>query len=103
MPIIATLTLPNPGPVISTFVRIQYEEREYGYEIESIEMYADAACKQLLGDFTLDELPATTQDIVCSAVDNQRYREARARGLLRLKADLEADLYAKRLLDGARA
>lgn len=103
MPLITTLTLPNPGPVISTFVKIQYTEHEYGFDITSIEEYRDAACTKLHTDFCIDELPREAQDRIYSAIYYQRDRDARARGMRRLKADLEADAYARRLLDGARA
>jgi hypothetical protein len=90
MPILTTVILPNPAPVIATFVKVQYCENEYGYDIESIELYADAACKQLIADFCVEELPVAMQGVIYETIDNQRYREARVRGLRRLKADLEA-------------
>lgn len=103
MPLITTLTIPNPGPLISTFVRIQYTENEYGFDIDAIELYHDAACKKIATEFSVDELPRETQDRIYTAIYYQRDRDARSRGMRRLKAALEADLYAKRLMDGARA
>lgn len=103
MPLITTLTIPNPGPLISTFVRIQYTENEYGFDIDAVELYHDASCKKIATEFSVDELPRETQDRIYSAVSDKRERELRARGMRRLRADLEADLYAKRLLDGAQA
>ncbi|MDR5728038.1 MAG: hypothetical protein RB191_11495 [Terriglobia bacterium] len=103
MPIVTTLILPNPAPLVSTFVKVEYQESAYGFDITGVELHHDAACTKLAADFCIDELPRETQDRIYSAIDHQRYCEARARGLRRLKADLESDLYAKQLIDGARA
>lgn len=65
---IRCICLPNPAPVCSTYIAIHFRDDPNEWDITSVELYADAECKKLLADFTIDELPRDTQEAIYAAL-----------------------------------
>jgi hypothetical protein len=87
---ITSITLPNPGPVLPTFIVIQYSESEYGFDISGVEMYADQACKHIITDFCVEELPRELQDRIYECVTAKRDQQRRDRRRLLAQSEVRA-------------
>lgn len=98
---IRCIVLPNPGPVLSTFVCVHHTGNEQEWDITNIELYADVECTKLLADdIRVDQLPRDTQETIYASLEAYVSRSRRERGMLRL---WNADQAAQMVLEGARA
>lgn len=81
MPRTHSITLPNLGALISTWLVIHHTNNEFEWEITGIEMYRDADATQLLqDDISIADLDRDTQERIYAALteeDQHRRRHAR--------------------------
>jgi hypothetical protein len=79
------IALPNPAPVLSTFIAVHHRENDQDWEIVNIELYADVERTKLLADgIDIYELSRDQQEKIYAALeaytdDRRRQRRAQAR------------------------
>jgi hypothetical protein len=94
------IVLPNPAPIMNTFVVVHYRDNESGWEITNVELYGDAELTVLHNDdIRIAEQSQAFQDKVYAALNNRTDPVKCERGMRRLWADIQADAAASRVVD----
>lgn len=82
-----SITLPNPGLVLTTYIVINHVPTDGEWDIKSVEICADPEGQIVLGDCSMNELPRDTQEQIYEALEALQMTK---RGMRRLWNEIHA-------------